>query len=110
MTPKITKKESERFKVSGRLKNLKKPLPVTPEERKRRTYRELQMSILKALRGKEHTTYEISQKTDLHFHVVQRQLIRLKGQDYITLIFEHNQFKLFGITDKGIKHLRKITR
>lgn len=78
--------------------------------KKRRTYRELQTLILKTIQKEELTTYEIVKKTKLHFHVVKRQLILLKGEDYVSLTFKHKQFKLFTITKEGLKYLRKITR
>lgn len=77
---------------------------------RKRTYRELQTIILKALKKDKHTIYELVKKTSLHFHVVQRQLILLKGHDYVIVAFEHKKFRLFAITKKGIKYLRKITR
>jgi len=77
---------------------------------KKRTFKELQILILNALKKRNYTIYEIAKKTSLHFHVVQRQLILLKGQDYVTLTFEHKRFRLFAITEKGLKYLRKITR
>lgn len=77
---------------------------------RKRTYRELHIAILKALKDDKHTIYEIAKKASLHFYVVQHQLILLKGQDYVSLVFEHNKFRLFAITEKGIRYLRKITR
>ena len=77
---------------------------------RKRTYKELQALILKAIKKEELTTYEIVKKTKLHFHVVKRQLILLKGQDYVSLAFKHKQFRLFAITQEGLKYLRKITR
>ncbi len=72
---------------------------------RKRTFNELQLLILKALLKDKLTIYEITKKTFLHFYVVQRQLILLKGADYISLEFEHNQFRLFAITQKGIEYL-----
>lgn len=77
---------------------------------RKRTYRELQILILKALKKEKLTIYELAKRTSLHFHVVQHQLILLKGQDYVTLAFKHKRFKLFSIIDEGLKYLRKITR
>jgi len=73
---------------------------------KKRTFRELQMIILETLKERDSTIYEISKKTSLHFHVVRRQLILLRGQDYVAIGFEHKRFKLFSITEKGKKYLR----
>ncbi len=77
---------------------------------RKRTFRELQILILKALKKERLTKYEIAKKASLHFHVVQHQLILLKGQDYVSLDFEHKRFRLFAITKEGLKYLRKLTR
>jgi len=77
---------------------------------RKRTYIELQIAILKILKQGKFTPYEIAKRTSLHFHVVQHQLILLKGMDYANLEFEHKRFRLFAITEKGIKYLRKLTR
>ena len=77
---------------------------------RKRTFRELQILILKTLKNNKLTIYEIAKKASLHFHVVQHQLILLKGQDYVSLDFEHKRFRLYAITKKGVNYLRKITR
>ncbi len=77
---------------------------------KKRTYRELQILILKTLKKEDKTIYDIAKDQKLHFHVVERQLILLKGRDYASLAFEHKRFRLYAITDKGMKYLRKLTR
>ncbi|MFC1686777.1 hypothetical protein ACFL0E_00260 [Nanoarchaeota archaeon] len=56
------------------------------------------------------TIYQIAKKNKLHFDVVKRQLILLKGQDYVVLAFEHQKFKLFSITKKGKKYFRKLKK
>ena len=33
-----------------------------------------------------------------------------KGQDFVSMDFVYKNFRLFSITDKGVKYLRKITR
>ncbi len=77
---------------------------------KKRTYRELQILILKTLKKEAKTIYDIAKDQKLHFHVVERQLILLKGRDYVSLAFERKRFRLYAITDKGMKYLRKLTR
>jgi len=77
---------------------------------RKRTYKELHLLILKALKKEKHTIYEIAKITSLHFHVVQHQLILLKGRDYVSLDFQHKSFRLYAITQEGITYLRKITR
>lgn len=77
---------------------------------RKRTYKELQILILKALKKEKSTIYNITKKISLHFNVVNHQLILLKGQDYVALDFEYKRFKLFAITEKGCKYLRKLTR
>ena len=77
---------------------------------KKRTFKELQVIILKALKQENLTIYQISKQTKLHFHVVKHQLILLKGQDYAEVVFEHGKFKLFSITKEGKKYLRKISK
>ena len=77
---------------------------------KKRSYRELQTLILKALKKEKLTTYELVKRTSLHFYVVQHQLILLKGHDYVILAFKHKKFRLFAITEDGLKYLGKIKR
>tara|TARA_Y100000310_G_scaffold278082_1_gene296308 strand:+ start:430 stop:768 length:339 start_codon:yes stop_codon:yes gene_type:complete len=77
---------------------------------RKRTYRELQLIILKTLKKGNFTIYELAKRAKLHFNVVQHQLILLKGQDYVDLVFEHKKFRLFGMSEKGKKYLRKLTR
>lgn len=76
----------------------------------KRTFRELQTIILKTLKKGKATAYDISKETGLHYNVVSHQLILLKGHDFASLDFEHKRFRLYSITDKGLKYLRKITR
>lgn len=77
---------------------------------KKRTFKELQRIILKTLNKEDSTIYQIAKKNSLHFDVVKRQLILLKGQDYVVLAFEHKKFKLFSITKEGKKYLRKLKK
>ena len=77
---------------------------------RKRTFKELQVLILKTLKKDKATIYGIAQATKLHFHVIEHQLILLRGQDYVSLDFEHKRFRLFAITEKGISYLRKLTR
>ena len=77
---------------------------------KKRTFKELQLLILRTLSKKNATIYQIAKKNKLHFHVVQHQLILLKGQDLVSLAFEHGKFRLFSITDQGRKYLKKLKR
>ncbi len=77
---------------------------------RKRTFKELQILILKALKKENLTVYEIAKYARLHFNVAERQLILLKGQDYVKIDFEHKRFRLYAITPLGVKHLRKMTR
>ena len=77
---------------------------------KKRTYNELQKLILIALRTKKLTKNQISRKTGIRWEVVDRQLILLKGHDYVEIFFAHEKMKIFSITKEGLKYLRKITR
>lgn len=77
---------------------------------RKRTYKELQLIILKSLNKGKKTIYDISKENKLHFHVVERQLVLLKGNDYVTLSFEHKRFKLYELTLKGSKYLRKLRK
>ena len=72
----------------------------------KRTFGELQLIIMRALKDRKATPYEIARRTSLHFSVVEHQLILLKGQDYAALVFEHGRFKLFAITEKGKEYLK----
>ena len=75
---------------------------------RKRTFKELQKIILKTLLKGKATAYDLTKANKLHFNVVSHQLILLKGYDHITLDFEHNRFRLYAITEKGTKYLRKI--
>lgn len=77
---------------------------------RKRTFRELQILILKTLKKENLTIYEIAKLTKLHFNVIEHQLILLKGQDYVKVEFEHKRFRLYAITPHGVKYLRKLTR
>jgi len=77
---------------------------------KKRTYRELQALILKALRTKKLTKNQISKKAGIRWEVVDRQLVLLKGRDYVELFFAHEKMNIYTITKEGLKHLRKLTR
>lgn len=77
---------------------------------KKRTYNELQKLILTALRIKKLTKNQIAEKTGIRWEVVDRQLILLKGQDYVELFFAHEKMKIFSITKEGLRYLRKLTR
>ncbi len=77
---------------------------------RKKTFKELQLIILKTLKRGDSTTHHISKKNSLHFNTVQHQLILLKGYDYVNLVFEHKRFRLFSITKKGKKHLKKLAK
>ena len=77
---------------------------------RKRTYKELQILILRALKKEKSTIYEVAKKRALHFHVAERQLILLEKLGYVALDFGYGRFRLFAITENGLKYLRKITR
>ena len=77
---------------------------------KKRKYSELQKLILIALRTKKLTKNQISKKTGIRWEVVDRQLVLLKGRDYVEIFFAHETMKIFTITKEGLKYLRKLTR
>lgn len=77
---------------------------------KKRTYKELQKLILIALRTKKLTKNQISKKTGIRWEVVDRQIILLKGHDYVEIFFAHERMKIFTITKDGLRRLRKLTR
>jgi len=72
---------------------------------KKRTFKELQKLILKALRTKKLTKNQISKKAGIRWEVVDHQLILLKGKDYVEIFFEHERMKIYSITEKGLKLL-----
>lgn len=78
-------------------------------ERKRR-FEEIQLVILRAFRSKQKTTYQIAKQTKTDFRTVRHQLILLRGQGYIELVFELNHIRVFAITKDGNKHLKKLER
>ena len=77
---------------------------------RKHTFKEIQLLILRKLRTKEKTIYQIAKKTKLDFRTVRHQLILLRGQGYVNLIFEHAHIKVFAITKLGYKYLRKLER
>ena len=76
---------------------------------KKRSFKELQLVILRKLRTKK-TIYQIAKQTKTDFRTVRHQLILLRGQGYVNLVFEHNHIRVFAITEQGYKYLRKIER
>lgn len=69
----------------------------------KRTNRELQTLILKSLKLEQLTINEISDKTGIYWPNTRHQLILLKGEDYVKEVFRHRRFRLFAITDLGLK-------
>jgi predicted transcriptional regulator len=76
----------------------------------KRTFKELQLLILKAIKTKKLTKNQISRKMNIRWEVVDHQLILLKGQDYAKIFFEHEKMKIYTITKLGLKYLKKMTR
>lgn len=77
---------------------------------KKRKFSEIQLVILRSLRAKQKTIYQIAQKAKTDFRTVRHQLILLRGQGYVNLVFEHDHIKVFAITNSGISYLRKLER
>jgi predicted transcriptional regulator len=77
---------------------------------KKRKFAEIQLEILRSLKKKQCTIYQIAKKNHTDFRTVRHQLILLKGQDYVSLIFELNHIKVFSITKKGEKYIKKLQR
>jgi len=77
---------------------------------KKRTFTEIQLVILRKLRTKQKTVYQIAKQTKTDFRTVRHQLILLRGQGYIDLVFSLNHIKVFAITELGNKYLRKLER
>lgn len=77
---------------------------------KKRKFKEIQLEILIQLSNKEATTYQLAKKTKTDFRTIRHQLILLKGQDYVSLVFELNHIKVFAITKKGLNHIKKLKR
>ncbi len=78
-------------------------------ERKRR-FSEIQLVILRTLKTKQRTIYQIAKKTKTDFRTVRHQLILLRGQGYIELVFELNHIRVFAITKDGSRYLRELER
>lgn len=72
---------------------------------KKRTFKELQKLILRALKTKKLTKNQISKKAGIRWEVVDHQLILLKGKDYVEIFFEHERMKIYSITETGLKLL-----
>ena len=79
-------------------------------KKKKRSYKELQKLILRALRTKKLTKNQISRKTSLEWKVVRTQIILLKGHDYVETFFAHETMTIFSITKLGLKYLKKLER
>ena len=77
---------------------------------KKRKFSEIQLAVLRALRTKQKTIYQVAQKAKTDFRTIRHQLILLRGQGYVNLIFEHDHIKVFSITAEGYKYLRKLER
>lgn len=77
---------------------------------KKREFKEIQLVILRALKAKQATIYQIAKKTKTDFRTVRHQLILLRGQGYVGLVFELNHIKVFAITKEGYSHMRKLER
>ena len=77
---------------------------------KKRRFTDIQLLILRVLRTKQKTIYQIAKKLATDFRTVRHQLILLRGQGYIGLVFEHDHIKVFAITSQGYKYLRKLER
>ena len=77
---------------------------------KKRKFKEIQLVILKTLKSKQATIYQIAKKTKTDFRTIRHQLILLKVQDYVELIFEINHIRVFAITNKGNNYLKDIEK
>lgn len=77
---------------------------------RKRAYKELQILILRALKRKKSTVYEIAKRKSLHFHVVRHQLAILLKGGYVAVNFEYKRFRLFAIIEDGLKYLRGLSR
>ncbi|MEA2037802.1 MAG: hypothetical protein U9O94_09920 [Nanoarchaeota archaeon] len=77
---------------------------------KRKTFLELQRLMLKSLVGESKTAYGIAKANSIRLHVVKHQLILLKGKDLVSLVFERKRFRLYSITEKGLKLLGKYVK
>tara|TARA_Y100000310_G_C20122533_1_gene552112 strand:+ start:240 stop:488 length:249 start_codon:yes stop_codon:yes gene_type:complete len=75
---------------------------------KKRKFKEIQLVVLRILKTKKRTIYQIAKKTKTDFRTVRHQLILLRGQGYVNLDFELEHIKVFAITEEGIKYLWKL--
>ena len=78
--------------------------------KKKRRFSEIRLVILRELKQKQSTIYQLAKKTKTDFRTIRHQLILLKGQDYASLIFELNHIRVYDITDKGKKYMVKLKR
>ena len=76
----------------------------------KRKYNKIQLDILRSLRTKQMTIYQIAKKTKTDFRTIRHQLILLKGLDYVHLAFEHDHIRVFAITNEGYTYLRRLER
>jgi len=77
---------------------------------KKRKFPEIQLGILRMLSAKQATIYQLSKKTKTDFRTVRHQLILLRGQGYVDLVFEHSHIKVFAINGKGNDYLKELEK
>lgn len=77
---------------------------------KKRTYKGIQLVILRKLRTKQKTIYQIAKQSKTHFRTIRHQLALLTDLRYVELIFQLDHIKVVAITKQGYKHLRKLER
>ena len=73
----------------------------------KRRFKDLQRLILRSLNKGTKTINEISENAKINWNSTSHQLILLKGQDYVNEIFSHKRLRVFEITDKGRRLLKK---
>ena len=76
--------------------------------KKKRPFKELQKLILRTLRTKKLTKRQIADKIKADWRTIDHQIILLKGQDYVSLLFQHHRMKVYEITKDGLRYLKKL--
>jgi predicted transcriptional regulator len=73
----------------------------------KRRFKDLQRLILRTLAKSTKTINEISESAKINWNSTSRQLILLKGHELVREIFSHKRLRVFEITDKGRRVLKR---
>lgn len=73
----------------------------------KRKFIELQRLILKSLKKRRLSINEISESARINWNSTSRQLVLLKGMDFVREVFSHQRLRVFELTEKGKREMRQ---